>query len=132
MEEGRSCSGGGGKRRRWMVANLLRSAIALSRTKVSPSAHRTSSYRTSEEFVADRFVGDGEKLLKYVYWSNGRELDDPTVENKQCAGKDLVVLLSRVMVTEFFLGYDTSTVEVGKLFLGSSVTFKLLAKSTSI
>ncbi|KAK9286244.1 hypothetical protein L1049_014631 [Liquidambar formosana] len=83
-----------------------------------------------EEFVGHRFVGEGEKLLKYVYWSNGREIDDPTVENKQCPAKDLVVLLSRVMLVEFFLRYDTFTVEVGTLLLGSSVTIKSLTKAS--
>ncbi|XP_059644081.1 allene oxide synthase 3-like [Cornus florida] len=87
-------------------------------------------FEKPEEFVGDRFVGDGEKLLKYVYWSNGRESDDPTAENKQCPAKDLVVLMSRVMLTEFFLRYDTFTVEVGKLLLGSSVTIKSLTKAT--
>ncbi|KAE8008447.1 hypothetical protein FH972_004958 [Carpinus fangiana] len=83
-----------------------------------------------EEFVGHRFVGEGEKLLKYLYWSNGREIDDPTVGNKQCPGKDLVVLLCRVMLVELFLRYDTFTVEAGRLPLGSSVTFKSLTKAT--
>ncbi|KAA8545922.1 hypothetical protein F0562_020627 [Nyssa sinensis] len=83
-------------------------------------------FKNPEEFVGDRFVGEGEKLLKYVYWSNGRELDDPTVENKQCPAKELVVLLSRVMVTEFFLRYDTFTVEghaFWHLFMGFNSYF---------
>ncbi|KAF8028321.1 hypothetical protein BT93_E1053 [Corymbia citriodora subsp. variegata] len=85
-----------------------------------------------EEFVGHRFVGEeGEKLLKYVYWSNGREIDDPTVENKQCPGKNLVVLLGRVMLVEFFLRYDTFTVEAGKLPLGSTATFTSMSKATS-
>ncbi|KAJ0536075.1 Allene oxide synthase [Helianthus annuus] len=46
-----------------------------------------------EEFVPDRFVGDGEALLKYVMWSNGPETESPTLENKQCAGKNFVVLI---------------------------------------
>ncbi|XP_059434662.1 allene oxide synthase 3-like [Corylus avellana] len=83
-----------------------------------------------EEFVGHRFVGEGEKLLKYLYWSNGRETEDPTVDNKQCPGKDLVVLLSRVMLVELFIRYDTFTVEAGRLPLGSSVTFKSLTKAT--
>ncbi|KAK2978370.1 hypothetical protein RJ640_016472 [Escallonia rubra] len=87
-------------------------------------------FANPEQFVGDRFVGDGEKLIKYIYWSNGREIDDPTVENKQCPAKDLVVLLSRVMLVEFFLRYDTFTVEIGKLLLGSSVTIKSLTKAT--
>ncbi|KAL7236701.1 hypothetical protein ACSBR1_019912 [Camellia fascicularis] len=87
-------------------------------------------FHNPEEFVADRFVGDGEKLLKYVYWSNGRQIDDPKVDNKQCPAKDLVVLLSRVMSVQFFLRYDTFMVEVGKLLLGSSVKIKSLTKAT--
>lgn len=83
-------------------------------------------------FVADRFVGEGEKLLDYVYWSNGRETDEPTAENKQCPGKDLVVVLCRLMLVEFFLKYDTFEVESGKILLGSSVTFKSLTNSSSI
>ena len=87
-------------------------------------------FENPEEFVADRFVGNGGRLLKYVYWSNGREFDNPTVENKQCPGKDLVLLLSRVILVEFFLRYDTFDIESGTLPLGSSVTFKSLTKPT--
>ncbi|KAL2490722.1 Allene oxide synthase [Abeliophyllum distichum] len=87
-------------------------------------------FEDPENFVADRFLSEGEKLIKYVYWSNGRETDDPTVDNKQCPGKDLVVLLSRLMLVEFFLKYDTFSVEIGKLLLGSLVTFKSLTKAT--
>lgn len=83
-----------------------------------------------EEFVADRFVGEGEKLIEYVYWSNGREKDDPTAENKQCPARNMVVLVARLMVVEFFLKYDTFSVEVGTFLLGSSVTFKSLTKAT--
>ncbi|KAM3695206.1 hypothetical protein ACJW31_07G114800 [Castanea mollissima] len=89
-------------------------------------------FEDPEEFVGHRFVGEGEKLLKYVYWSNGREIDDPTVENKQCPGKNLVLLLSRVMLVELFLRYDTFTIEAGTLLLGSSVTFTSLTKAMSI
>ncbi|XP_075673360.1 allene oxide synthase 3-like [Castanea sativa] len=89
-------------------------------------------FEDPEEFVGHRFVGEGEKLLKYVYWSNGREIDDPTVENKQCPGKDLVLLLSRAMLVELFLRYDTFTIEVGTLPFGSSATFTSLTKATSI
>ncbi|KAK3420839.1 hypothetical protein EUGRSUZ_G00499 [Eucalyptus grandis] len=89
-------------------------------------------FERPEEFVGDRFVGEeGEKLLKYVYWSNGREIDDPTVGNKQCPAKNLVVLLSRVMLVEFFLRYDTFTIEAGTLPLGSTATFTSMSKATS-
>uniref|UniRef100_A0A1W7HBS9 Cytochrome P450 n=1 Tax=Scoparia dulcis TaxID=107240 RepID=A0A1W7HBS9_SCODU len=87
-------------------------------------------FANPEEFVPDRFLGDGEKLLKYVYWSNGRETDDPTANNKQCPAKNMVVTLAMMMVVEFFLRYDTFSVEVGTLLLGSSVTFKSLTKAT--
>ena len=89
-------------------------------------------FEDSEKFVGHRFVGEGEKLLKYVYWSNGRENDNSTVDNKQCPGKDLVVLLSRVMLVELFLRYDTFTIEAGTLLLASSATFTSLTKATSI
>ncbi|KAL3730627.1 hypothetical protein ACJRO7_027626 [Eucalyptus globulus] len=68
---------------------------------------------------------------KYVYWSNGREIDDPTVGSKQCSGKDLVLLMCRVMLVELFLRYDTFGLECGSLPVGSSVTFKSLTKATS-
>lgn len=84
-----------------------------------------------DEFVPERFVGEGKGLIKYVYWSNGRETEDSTAENKQCPGKELVVLLCRLMLVEFFIRYDTFTVEAGKILLGSSVTFKSLTKATS-
>ncbi|BFG41646.1 hypothetical protein CerSpe_279200 [Prunus speciosa] len=88
-------------------------------------------FENPEEFVAHRFVGEGEKLLKYLYWSNGRQMDDhPTAENKQCPGKDVVVLMSRLMLVEFFLRYDTFTVDASTVLLGSSVTFKSLTKAS--
>ncbi|KAL0422696.1 UNVERIFIED_CONTAM: Allene oxide synthase 3 [Sesamum latifolium] len=88
-------------------------------------------FENPDEFVADRFVGEGEKLIEYVYWSNGRETDGPTTENKQCPGKELVVLLCRLMLIEFFLNYDTFKVDTSKLIFGSAVvTFKSLTKAT--
>ncbi|CAN4117596.1 unnamed protein product [Withania somnifera] len=91
----------------------------------------TKVFKEGETFNPDRFVGYGEKLLKYVYWSNGKETDDPSVSNKQCPGKDMIVLLGRLMVVEFFLRYDTFEAEYGTLLLGSKVTFKSLTKATS-
>ncbi|KAL4555703.1 hypothetical protein LXL04_038331 [Taraxacum kok-saghyz] len=87
-------------------------------------------FENPEEFIADRFVGDGEELLKYVYWSNGRETESPTADNKQCPAKDLVVLCSRIMLVEFFLRYDTFTVEIGKVALGASVKITSFTKAT--
>ncbi|TXG52302.1 hypothetical protein EZV62_021471 [Acer yangbiense] len=81
----------------------------------------------SEEFVADRFVGDdGEKMLKHVLWSNGPQTQNPTVDNKQCAGKDFVVLASRLMLVELFLRYDSFEIEVES----SSVTITSLKKAS--
>ncbi|XP_015900813.3 allene oxide synthase 3 [Ziziphus jujuba] len=88
-------------------------------------------FEKPEEFVGHRFVGKGQRLLKYVYWSNGRETESPSWDDKQCPGKDLVVLVSRLMLVELFLRYDTFTVEVGKLPFGSSVTIKSLTKATT-
>ncbi|NP_001312304.1 allene oxide synthase, chloroplastic-like [Nicotiana tabacum] len=83
-----------------------------------------------DEFVPDRFVGEeGEKLLKHVLWSNGPETESPTVENKQCAGKDFVVLVSRLFVTEVFLRYDTLDVDVGTSPLGAKITITSLKRA---
>ncbi|XP_059291766.1 allene oxide synthase 2, chloroplastic-like [Lycium ferocissimum] len=82
-----------------------------------------------EEFVPDRFIGEeGEKLLEHVLWSNGPETENPTVENKQCVGKDFVVLVSRLFVTEFFLRYDTLDVDVGTSPLGAKITVTSLKR----
>ncbi|NP_001385603.1 cytochrome P450 CYP74C4 [Solanum lycopersicum] len=86
-------------------------------------------FENPEEFIAERFMGsEGEKLLKYVYWSNARETDSPTVDNKQCAGRDLAVLLCRLLLVEFFMRYDTFTVESSKYLAGPLITFKTLEK----
>ncbi|XP_020591793.1 allene oxide synthase 1, chloroplastic [Phalaenopsis equestris] len=83
----------------------------------------------AEEFVGDRFVGgEGERLLRYVVWSNGPETEGPTVENKQCAGKDFVVLVARLLVIELFLRYDSFEIEVSSSALGSAVKLTSLKK----
>ncbi|PRQ23403.1 putative hydroperoxide dehydratase [Rosa chinensis] len=88
-------------------------------------------FENPNEFVGDRFVEEGEKLLEYVWWSNGPETKSPTVEDKQCAGKDLVVLMNRILLVEFFLRYDTFIVDVGISLLGPKVTFKTLIENAS-
>ncbi|KAF4353984.1 hypothetical protein F8388_011152 [Cannabis sativa] len=85
-------------------------------------------FENAEKFVAYRFMGKGEENLKYVFWSNGRETEDPTVDNKQCPGKDLVVLMARVLLVEFFLKYDTFTCVDEPFLLGTMVTFTSLTK----
>ncbi|XVE55976.1 hypothetical protein DITRI_Ditri03aG0200600 [Diplodiscus trichospermus] len=73
-------------------------------------------FERSEEFVPDRFVGaDGERLLKHVLWSNGPETEQPKLGNKQCVGKDFVVLMSRLLVVELFRRYDSFDIEVVNL-----------------
>ncbi|KAI5393044.1 E1 ubiquitin-activating protein aos1, variant 2, partial [Lathyrus oleraceus] len=84
----------------------------------------------AEEFVADRFVGDGEKLLKHVVWSNGPETESPSLGNKQCAGKDFVTLVSRLLVVEIFLRYDSFEIQVGNSALGSSITVTSLKRAS--
>lgn len=88
-------------------------------------------FERSEDFVPDRFVGEqGEKLLKHVLWSNGPESENPTVDNKQCAGKDFVVLMSRLLVVELFLRYDSFEIEVGASALGTAVTVTSLKRAS--
>ncbi|KAJ0795492.1 putative hydroperoxide dehydratase [Helianthus annuus] len=82
-----------------------------------------------EEFVPDRFVGAGEELLKYVTWSNGPETEGPTVGNKQCAGKDFVVLITRLFVVELFRRYDSFDIEVAASPLGAKVTLTSLKRA---
>ncbi|KAI3773862.1 hypothetical protein L1987_48401 [Smallanthus sonchifolius] len=83
----------------------------------------------AEEFVPDRFVGDEEELLKYVTWSNGPETEGPTVGNKQCAGKDFVVLITRLFVVELFRRYDSFDIEVAASPLGAKVTLTSLKRA---
>ncbi|CAN6286703.1 unnamed protein product [Urochloa humidicola] len=84
-----------------------------------------------EEYVPDRFLGeDGPRLLRHVVWSNGPETASPTLQDKQCAGKDFVVLIARLLVAEIFLRYDSFDVQVGASALGSSVTITSLKKAT--
>ncbi|XP_010694121.2 allene oxide synthase 1, chloroplastic [Beta vulgaris subsp. vulgaris] len=88
-------------------------------------------FERADEFVPDRFVGEeGEKLLKYVVWSNGPENESPTVKNKQCAGKDFVVLVSRLLLVELFLRYDSFEIDVGTSPLGAKVTVTSLKRAT--
>ncbi|KAK7274111.1 hypothetical protein RIF29_15185 [Crotalaria pallida] len=88
-------------------------------------------FEDPEVFVARRFVGEGEKLLKYVLWSNGRETEEPSPNNKQCPGKNLVVLLCRLFLVEFFLRYDTFEFEYKTVVLSPAVTIKSLTKAST-
>lgn len=82
----------------------------------------------ADEFVPRRFMGqEGEKMLKHVLWSNGRETDETSADNKQCAGKDIVLMVARLFVAHFFLRYDSYTIDQSS----SSVTFSKLNKATA-
>nr|GLL47354.1 allene oxide synthase 3-like [Ipomoea trifida] len=124
-----------GRAREDIVVDSHESAFLIKKGEViygyQPLATRDPKiFERGEEFVGDRFVGDGEKLVKYVYWSNGRETENATAADKQCPGKDLVVLLGRLMLVEFFLRYDTFSIEYGTILLGPSVTFTSVTKAT--
>ncbi|XP_068462149.1 allene oxide synthase 3-like [Phaseolus vulgaris] len=88
-------------------------------------------FEDAEVFVARRFVGEGEKLLKHVLWSNGKETEEPSVSNKQCPGKNLVVLLCRLLLVELFLRYDTFEFEFKQSGFGPSVTITSLTKAST-
>ncbi|KAJ3705571.1 hypothetical protein LUZ61_009276 [Rhynchospora tenuis] len=89
-------------------------------------------FTNAEEFIPDRFVGEGKKLLEYVYWSNGPETAAPTIGDKQCPAKDMVILVGRLFVAHLFLRYDTfSAVHEGMLLgLEPRMVFKSVKKAS--
>lgn len=63
-------------------------------------------------FMPRRFMGpEGEKLLDHLVWSNGRQTGESSVNNKQCAGKDIVPLTGRLLLAELFMRYDSFETE---------------------
>jgi len=85
-------------------------------------------FENPDEFVPRRFMGEeGQQLLRYVVWSNGPETENPSVNNKQCAGKDFVVMIARLLIAEMFLQYDSFDMEMS----GSAVSFTSLRKAVS-
>jgi hydroperoxide dehydratase len=92
--------------------------------------HDPEVFERPDEFLPRRFMGpEGEKLLKHVFWSNGRETDKPTVHDKQCPGKDLVVLMSQVYVAELFLRYKDYTLDIEGTGSASKLFFHTLTKA---
>ncbi|GLJ05544.1 hypothetical protein SUGI_0019870 [Cryptomeria japonica] len=84
-------------------------------------------FANAEEFVPGRFLGEeGENLLEYVLWSNGRETEEATADNKQCAGKDIVIMVARLLVAHLFLRYDSFAVDESS----SSAIFTQLTKAS--
>ena len=74
--------------------------------------HDGRVFESPDKFLPRRFMGsEGEELIQNVFWSNGRETETPSVHNKQCAGKDLVVTISRAYVAEMFLRYKEFTLD---------------------
>ncbi|GAB2233798.1 hypothetical protein Droror1_Dr00003027 [Drosera rotundifolia] len=63
-----------------------------------------------ETFISDRFTGSkGEKLLNYLYWSNGPQTGSPSTSNKQCVAKDYVTRTACLFVAYLFQRYDSFT-----------------------
>ncbi|KAL9236682.1 hypothetical protein vseg_011320 [Gypsophila vaccaria] len=85
-----------------------------------------------EEFVSNRFMGEeGERLLRYSIWSNGRETENPTPVNKQCPGKDWVILMSRLLLVDLFLRYDTISAQGKTAGLTNTLIITSYTKATS-
>lgn len=92
--------------------------------------HDPNIFDNPDQFLPKRFLGpEGEKLIKYVFWSNGPETSKPTVHNKQCPGKDLVVMMSRAFVAEMFLRYKDYTLEVDGAGNAAKLFFTALTKA---
>jgi len=92
--------------------------------------HDAKVFENPDEFLPRRFMGlEGEKLIRNVFWSNGFETDQPTVHNKQCPGKDLVVTMSQVYVAELFLRYKEYTIDVEGTGSNAKLFFQTLTKA---
>lgn len=68
----------------------------------------------ANEFVPERFMGEGKKMLRYVYWSNGPETENVKATDKICPGKDLGVMIGRLLLVVVFQRYDTITGKVSE------------------
>ncbi|KAK8674244.1 hypothetical protein V6N13_112538 [Hibiscus sabdariffa] len=68
-----------------------------------------------ESFKPDRFVGEEEGLLNYLFWSNGPQTGSPSESNKQCAGKDYVTRSASLILANVFQRYDSISGGSGKI-----------------
>ncbi|XP_057955868.1 fatty acid hydroperoxide lyase, chloroplastic [Malania oleifera] len=67
-------------------------------------------FEDPESFVPDRFTKEkGRELLSYLYWSNGPQTGSPSASNKQCAGKEYVIITACIIVAYVLLRYDSIT-----------------------
>lgn len=81
----------------------------------------------ADEFVPSRFMGEeGEKMLKHLLWSNGRETDEPSADNKQCPANDITVMMAQLFLAHFFLRYDSFTLKQS-----NCLKFKELIEATA-
>eukprot|EP01018_Ginkgo_biloba_P021175 Gb_29591 [translate_table: standard] len=85
-------------------------------------------WENPEEFMPHRFMGEeGQKLLQNVFWSNGRETENSSTANKQCAGKDIVLIISPLLIAHLFLRYDSFDIDQTST---SKLNFTSLIKAT--
>ncbi|KAI5076883.1 hypothetical protein GOP47_0008948 [Adiantum capillus-veneris] len=91
-------------------------------------------FEAPQTFKPKRFMGaEGERLLQNVTWSNGPETEEPTLSNKQCAGKDFVNLMARLLIAEIYLRYDFFKLgKVEQHGARSSFGFKVLKRRRDV
>jgi len=89
-------------------------------------------FEDAQQFTPDRFMHEdadkGQKLLQYLFWSNGPQTDEPSVHNKQCAGKNIVVTLACLFVAHIYLRYDS--VDIDHDTSSSAIVFTALNGAT--
>jgi hydroperoxide dehydratase len=88
-------------------------------------------FEDAQQFTPDRFMHDedkGQNLLQYLFWSNGPETDEPSVHNKQCPGKNIVVILACLFVAHIYLRYDS--IDIDQNASSSRIVFTALNKAT--
>ncbi|KAL2245725.1 fatty acid hydroperoxide lyase, chloroplastic [Sesamum indicum] len=67
-------------------------------------------FENPEDFVYNRFTKEkgGDKLLKYLFWSNGPQsgTNAPSASNKQCPARDVVPMTAALFLAYLFQRYD--------------------------
>lgn len=88
-------------------------------------------FEDAHQFTPDRFMYDGDKgqnLLQCLFWSNGPETEEPSMHNKQCPGKNIVILLACLFVAHIYLRYDS--IDIDPDTPSSRIVFTALNKAT--